>query len=69
LEQLDLDDNLLTGAIPAEIGGLLQLRYLHIPRNRLTGALPGSLVNLAALLDDEGLSTFAGTVYSRPRQR
>ena len=49
---LDLDDRQLTGAIPAELGRLVNLQALYLSQNRLTGPIPaslGRLVNLQVL--------------------
>ena len=47
--RLYLDDNQLTGEIPAELGSLTNLKWLDLPHNQLTGGIPaelGSLTNL-----------------------
>ena len=52
LEELDLNDNQLTGGIPAELGDLTYLRWLALAGNQLTGGVPaelGSLTNLELL--------------------
>ena len=44
--------NRLTGPIPAELGGLVNLGHLSLNGNQLTGEIPtslGDLVNLGAL--------------------
>ncbi len=49
---LDLYANQLTGSIPSEIGGLINLEYLYLDQNQLTGSIPseiGSLTNLIEL--------------------
>ena len=50
--KLVLDERLLTGNIPAELGGLSELRVLVLNGNELTGEIPaelGSLANLEVL--------------------
>ncbi len=50
---LDLQDNQLTGEIPAELGNLTNLRRLDLWGNQLTGEIPaelGGLVNLGRLV-------------------
>ncbi|MDE2963436.1 MAG: hypothetical protein OXU26_05965, partial [Acidobacteriota bacterium] len=46
---LDLNDNQLTGSIPAELGNLVNLRFLVLDYNQLTGAIPAELGDLANL--------------------
>ena len=46
---LSLSDNQLTGAIPAELGNLSDLRTLSLNDNQLTGRIPAELGNLANL--------------------
>ena len=46
---LDLNDNLLTGTIPAQVGNLSKLQRLNLTRNQLTGAIPSELRNLSSL--------------------
>jgi Leucine-rich repeat (LRR) protein len=46
---LDLSYCNLTGNIPAELGLLPQLSYLHLAVNQLTGAIPANLGNLSYL--------------------
>lgn len=48
LQQLDLSNNLLTGALPAEIRHLQNLQILNISSNRMTG-LPAELGQLSKL--------------------
>ncbi len=53
LQDINLSDNLLTGSVPAEIGGLTNLYYLNFSYNELTGTLPpeiSQLINLNYLL-------------------
>ena len=46
---LYLRHNSLSGALPPEIGGLIDLRKLHLGVNELTGTLPPELGNLTRL--------------------
>ena len=46
---LNLQDNLLSGAIPGELGNLTNLEHLSLSGNQLTGAIPGELGRLADL--------------------
>ena len=46
LDRLDLDENQLTGSIPAELGKLEELRLEH---NDLSGPVPWQLGNLENL--------------------
>ena len=46
---LDLSDNNLTGAIPAQLGSLARLTTLDLSDNNLTGAIPAQLGNPARL--------------------
>ncbi|MDE2715522.1 MAG: hypothetical protein OXI33_00710 [Chloroflexota bacterium] len=48
---LDLSQNNLSGAIPAELGRLGALRTLALHQNQLTGPIPPELVNLTHLGD------------------
>jgi len=58
--RLELDDNALSGTVPAELGSLPELKRLDLPDNRLTGPIPvdlGNLTNLTNLeLDDNELT-------------
>ena len=47
--ELKLDNNQLTGAIPAELGDLANLQNLFLDNNQLTGAIPAELGDLANL--------------------
>ena len=55
MQWLDLRDNGLTGAIPAELGNLTELEFLGLRGNDLTGAIPAELGNLVEL---ESLSLY-----------
>ena len=46
---LDLQDNLLTGALPGQLSDLTYLQHLLLLRNKLSGAIPTSLGSLAQL--------------------
>ncbi len=46
---LELDQNNLTGNIPAALGSLTSLTHLHLSRNSLTGRIPKELGNLTSL--------------------
>ena len=48
--ELDLDDNRLSGAIPAALGNLTNLQNLDLCGNQLGGAIPAALGNLTNLL-------------------
>ena len=47
--QLILDNNQLTGGIPAELGSLTKLDWLYLSGNQLSGEVPSSLGSLANL--------------------
>ena len=47
--RLDLDENQLSGSIPAELGNLTNLQYLSLVVNQLSGSIPAALGNLANL--------------------
>ena len=49
LQDLRLQDNLIPGTIPTEIGQLSSLRYLDIYNNRMEGDVPSSIQNLIKL--------------------
>ena len=46
---LDLEYNSLSGAVPPEIGGLINLSHLYLGFNQLTGTLPPEVDNLTRL--------------------
>ena len=46
---MNLDDNQLSGTIPAELGNLVSLRQLELHNNQLTGSIPPELANLQDL--------------------
>ena len=59
-DNLDLNDNQLTGEIPPEIGNLTNLTYLYLHNNQLTGSIPpeiGNLTNLEGLYLDNNQIT------------
>ena len=47
--ELDLEDNHLTGTLPAEIGGLASLKWLNLSHNQLSGSIPVETGNLTSL--------------------
>lgn len=49
--ELELNENNLTGELPAALGGLTELQRLFLPTNQLTGAIPPELGNLINLED------------------
>ncbi len=44
--ELDLTQNRLSGPIPPELGDLVNLTYLHLADNQLTGCVPATLQNV-----------------------
>ncbi|CAL4984003.1 unnamed protein product [Urochloa decumbens] len=46
LIQLNINDNTISGSIPADISNLLNLEYLDLSKNSFTGSLPSSLGRL-----------------------
>ena len=51
LEELDLDGNQLSGAIPSELGSLSSLEQLILHSNQLSGAIPSELGSLSNLVE------------------
>jgi len=49
LTYLELDNNILTGSIPAELGSCRSLTLLNLAQNQLSGVLPQELGNLTNL--------------------
>ena len=49
LRELTLQDTLISGSIPSQLGRLTQLQYLDAGRARLQGALPSEMAQLTAL--------------------
>ena len=47
--RLSLNENSLSGAIPAELGNLTNLGYLYLASNSLSGSIPAELGNLTQL--------------------
>lgn len=61
--QVVLDEQGLTGTIPASLGGLTELTHLDLFRNDLTGTIPPELGNLSNLLYmDLNLNGLTGTI-------
>lgn len=52
LTTLALDDNSLTGSIPASLGNAIQLDSLNLSNNQLSGEIPASLANAGRVTDD-----------------
>ena len=46
---IHLNNNQLTGSMPAELGSLAGLQQLHLQQNQLTGSIPAELGNLTQL--------------------
>ena len=60
---LNLAANNLTGSIPPELGGLVNLRHLDFQSNQLEGAIPPALGNLVDLRHlDLGANRLAGPI-------
>src|SRR5690606_5508867 len=51
LQYLDLASNQLDGAIPNELGDLINLTELNLPNNQLSGEILPSLANLSNLIE------------------
>lgn len=47
LKTLHLNDNQLTGPIPAVVGTLAELTELHLDSNQISGVVPDELSNLS----------------------
>lgn len=52
LSALALDDNNLTGSIPASLGNTIQLDSLNLANNQLSGEIPAELANVGRVTDD-----------------
>lgn len=66
ISQLNLSDNNLAGALPAQLADLGQLRVLDLKRNTLTGPVPVGLAGLAQLQTlDLSENSLDGTVPSQ----
>merc|ERR1712183_318996 len=46
---LSLNDNLLTGTIPTELGSCFRLNHLHVESNKLSGDIPTTIGELTGL--------------------
>ena len=57
LSVLALDDNSLTGSIPASLGNTIQLDSLNLSNNQLSGEIPASLADAGRVTDDLTLLT------------
>lgn len=55
LQVLALNDNNLTGSIPASYGNILRLDSLNLSNNQLTGEIPVELANAGRVTDDFSL--------------
>lgn len=55
LTALALDDNNLTGGIPASLGNTIQLDSLNLSNNNLSGEIPAELANAGRVTDDLSL--------------
>ncbi len=64
LTYLFLNDNLLTGSIPFELGNLTSLTALNLDNNSLSGAIPTSLnsfgINSSAFNEAPSVTIFGG---------
>ena len=50
---LYLEDNELTGLIPASLGSLTDLEYLYLSGNRLTGSIPVALCDFESTINPQ----------------
>lgn len=50
LHTLELDHNVIEGAVPRDIGYLSNARYIHLDTNKLAGPMPESIANLKRIL-------------------
>ncbi|MEQ8525985.1 T9SS type A sorting domain-containing protein [Gracilimonas sp.] len=57
LSTLALDDNNLTGSIPASLGNTIQLDSLNLSNNQLSGEIPASLADAGRVTDDLSVLT------------
>jgi len=49
LQNLIIDHNLLSGSIPASLGGLSELTNISLSHNQFSGAIPNEIGNLSRL--------------------
>ena len=61
-----LNNNNLVGSLPAEIGDLINLEYLHLFNNQLTGEIPAEIGNLTEL--EEFICSDNGLTGSIPKE-
>lgn len=70
---LELDNNVLTGEVPSELGNLMSLTYLLLNRNFFTGTVPSEIQELPQLdillLDKTKLEGTMDTLCSTNRTR
>merc|ERR1711972_1222705 len=50
LHTLELDHNLIQGALPPDLGFLYQARHIHLDYNRMSGPIPNTLKQLTRIL-------------------
>ncbi|XP_062095201.1 probable LRR receptor-like serine/threonine-protein kinase At3g47570 [Humulus lupulus] len=63
LRELDLEDTILTGFIPKELGSLTKLFRINLQTNNLTGEIPPTLANISSLEEFNVIdNTLVGTV-------
>uniref|UniRef100_A0A804I4E6 non-specific serine/threonine protein kinase n=1 Tax=Musa acuminata subsp. malaccensis TaxID=214687 RepID=A0A804I4E6_MUSAM len=63
ITQLDLNQNYLTGPLPAFIGNLTKLQYLAFGTNALSGSIPKELGKLTSLISlSIGTNNFTGPI-------